>query len=157
MIYKINRTLIAIIGLPLIFVTPISSIVFTLLSMLTFHIFGLIIHWLKNILFSIPVIAFSKLYEKYGIVGKIISIFGLPFSVVGNIIVTLISHGGDFQLRAYELKLFESFPYSYSFDKYAKNQLNLSDLEGDAQDVIVEMLEDQRFHAEISKFRSRYI
>lgn len=156
MINKINRLLITIIGLPFMLISPISTLVFAFISMLTFHLFGLLVHWLKNIIFILPVVLFSKLYEKYGIVGKMISIIGLPFSVVGSVIVSLISHGGDFPLRAYELRLFDSFPYSYSFDKYAKNQWKLTDLESDAGQVIGEMLEDQKFYLEISEFRSRY-
>lgn len=154
---KINRTLIAIIGVPFIIVIPFTTLIFGLLAGITFGIFGLLAHWIKNILFVIPTIIFSKIYEKGGFIGKIVSILGLPFSLVGNIVSLLIGHGGDFQLRAYEMNLYEAYPFSNSFDMYAKNKKEIYELEEEAQEVIGALIYDPKFGTLIEEFRSQFL
>ena len=102
---KVVRNILAIISIPLIFIIPITTLFFAFIHLLTLKLFGLVIYWIKLILFISTTKLFSKSYENGGIIGKVLSIFGLPFVIIGYIVSSLIGHFGDAQSRAYDLSL----------------------------------------------------
>lgn len=150
---KINRSILAIISIPLIFIIPITTLLFAFIHLLTLKLFGVVMYWIKLILFITPTKLFSRAYENGGIIGKVLSIFGLPFVLVGYIVSSLIGHFGDTQSRAYDICFYESYPFSYSFDTFSKNKKEIIDLKDDAQSTINELIKDQKFSQLISSFK----
>ncbi|MBK9272753.1 MAG: hypothetical protein IPM48_14285 [Saprospiraceae bacterium] len=139
MLHFINKIISRILIIPTAILTPIGTLLYAILTLITFGIYGKIIHWIKDKLIFI-VIEFSKLYETNNLALQILSIFGLPFAALGSIIVSLVGYHGDFPRRARDIIIFKSFPFAKSFSDYAKNEIDLEDMESNTMKAIRDLI-----------------
>lgn len=98
----------------------------------------------------LPLRILSYLYEKVGIIGKPLAILGLPFSILGDSLGTLLGHR-DNETKAIEMCFFESYPYSYSFSMLLDGKMNYNELKIGPREVIRELIEDPDIEKHLPK------
>ncbi len=124
----IHNLLVFIISLPLLIISPITKLVTSIIFVITMGFVHLILHLVRNILFFIPTLMFSKLYESGIPVVKYLTILGLPFSILGSVTGTLIGFGGETKATAFDLGFYATYPMSNTFNNYAKRDGYISSL-----------------------------
>lgn len=154
--YKLNKTLLLIVKIPTAIISIFTTLLLGIIGALTFGISTAILHTFKDLFFIYPVVHASKLYHKYGVLGKFLSIVGIPFSIIGLTYSMLIGHSGQQDLRAYDLTIFETFPYSNSFDDYAKARKDWDDLSEESRESIMYITQDEIFLNAIEDYRVKY-
>jgi hypothetical protein len=131
----IIRLIIAITAFIVIPIQIITTFVLGLFVSLTFGLLLLPISLIWTILFF-PLLGLSYVYEKVVILRPFISIIGILLAVIGNTYVALMPSMGEMDSRYEKLILCLTFPYTWRFIQFQKNQLNIS-----KNDVLTKILQ----------------
>lgn len=139
MLHFVNKIINKILIIPTAILTPIGTLLYAILKIITFGVYSKIMLWIKDKLIFI-VIEFSKLYETNNLALQIVSILGLPFAALGSIIVSFVSYYNDIPERTYDIVIFEAFPFAKSFSEYMTYQTDLEDMESNAMKAISDLI-----------------
>ncbi len=118
--YQVLNALLNVIAVILIPIQFLCWIVFSILDVISFRVFKVIIYIIWLALFGIAILALSFIYERVKFLRVINSIIGIPISIIGFIYLHLL-YIGDTNDEKIKLVLFCSvFPYSWHFFKFLK-------------------------------------
>lgn len=126
LIHAIHNFLVIILSLPLLILSPITKVLTQLIFALTFGLPHLILHLIRNIIFFIPTLFFSILYETGYPILKMLAFLGLPFSVLGSVTGTLIGFGGEHKPTAFDLGFYACYPLSNKFNNFVKEKIEIN-------------------------------
>ena len=115
---KIIRVLTGLLSFLLIPIVPITTSVLGLLVSLTFGILLLPISLIWTILFYLPLLGLSYIYENIKFLSPIATIIGIPIAVTGEVFVSLMPSMGENDSKMAKLLITNSFPYTYSISNF---------------------------------------
>ena len=108
-------------------VVPIQLITTFILGLLVSLSFGLLLWPLSLVwvvLFFLPLLGLSYLWERVTLIKPIIALIGIPLAILGTIFVCLMPSMGEIESRVVKLICCQSFPYSWRFQQFEKKKLN---------------------------------
>lgn len=134
---KIVQTIIVVTSFIVIPVQVITTLVLGILVRLTFGLLLIPFSIIWVILFLGPLLGLSYIYERVTFLRPLIAVIGIPFAVVGNIYVTLLPSMGEMDSRYAKLVLCQTFPYTWKFNKFQNNKLNI-----EKNDVLIKVFKE---------------
>jgi len=124
---KILLLLVGFIGLILLPVQMITTFVLGLVISIPLVGFLLLLPlsliWV--VLFFVPLLGLSYVYERVAITRPFISIIGIPLAIIADEYVALIPSMGEKESRYVKMIYCQTFPYSWRFDQFYKNKLKI--------------------------------
>lgn len=125
-----NKIIHAIIAITGIVVIPIQIITTLILGLvISIPLVGwlllLPISLIWVILFLYPLLGLSYIYERVAILRPLISIIGIPLTVIGDTYVALIPSMGEIDSRYAKMIICQTFPYTWRFSQFQSNKLNI--------------------------------
>jgi len=134
---KIIHIIITITAFIVVPVQMVTTFVLGILVSLTFSLLLIPISFIWTVLFLGPLLGLSYVYERIKILRPFISIIGIPLAVLGDTYVALMPSMGEKDSRFAKLILCQTFPYTWKFVQYQKNNLNI-----DKNDVLTKILQE---------------
>lgn len=134
---KIILIIIAITGFIVIPVQIITTFVLGILVSLTFNLLLIPINLIWVILFLYPLLGLSYVYERIAILRPFISIIGIPLALIGDTYIALMPSMGEMDSRYTKLILCQTFPYTWKFNQFQNNKLNI-----ERNDILAKILRE---------------
>lgn len=145
-----NKIVSIFISMTSIVVIPVQIITTFVLGILVSLSFGLLllpISLIWIVFFYGPLLGLSYLFERIVFIRPIISVLGIPISVLGDTYVALMPSMGEMDSRLAKMVICQTFPYTWRFIQFQNNKLNIG-----KDDVLTKILREVSTSKPLSKY-----